>query len=263
MRAGPYSHISPRRTLGSGDTEEVVMKEEARLKRNTDRLPECFPAYATRVRRVLDVMEAHNFRPRIQDGWRSEADQLIAFNAGASDVKFGFHNVTGAGGKKERFACDVIDDDHPFAMTTRYFLTLAGAARSVGLETGILWKLPQALVNGIEAALAAGNLDASVKVGFDPTHVQPTGITIAEAKRGVRPSFDGAPVAPVAAMRDLNRPMPPPPAAGGKFHTVVAGETLSKIAKAHGLTLARILELNPELVSHPNLIHVGDRVRIK
>ena len=78
-------------------------------------------------------------------------------------------------------------------MTSRYFLTLAGAARSVGLETGILWKLPQPLANGIEAALAAGNLDAAVKVGFDPTHVQPTGITIAQARRGERPTFEGAP----------------------------------------------------------------------
>jgi LysM repeat protein len=90
-----------------------------------------------------------------------------------------------------------------------------------------------------------------VKVGFDPTHVQPTGITIAQAKRGERPTFDGAPSpAPAAPMTDLNQPMPPPPASGAQFHTVVAGETLSKIAKAHGLTLARILELNPELVSH-------------
>ena len=64
-------------------------------------------------------------------------------------------------------------------------------------------------------------------------------------------------------MRDLNQPMPPPPAAGAQFHTVVAGETLSRIAKAHGLTFARILELNPKLVSRPNLLHVGDRVRIK
>ena len=44
------------------------MKEVARQQRNTDRLAECFPAYATRVRRVLDIMEAHGFRPRIQDG---------------------------------------------------------------------------------------------------------------------------------------------------------------------------------------------------
>ena len=240
------------------------MQEQARLKRNNDRLAECFPGFATRMRSVLDAMEAEGFRPRIQDAWRSPEDQLAAFNRGTSHLKFGFHNVTGAGGHRESLACDVIDDDHPFAMSTHYFLALALAARAQGLETGITWDLSPALAAGVEAALAAHNLDAAVRVGFDPTHCEVRGITPKQAKAGVRPTFNGAtpppppPGTPHREMRDLSRT----PTATHDVHVVVSGETLTSIARQHGTTLARLLELNPELAAHPNLIHVGDHIRV-
>ena len=77
-----------------------------------------------------------------------------AYNAGASHLKFGYHSVTGAGGKKEALAADVLDDTRPLGPTTRYKLALALAARAQGLETGILFDLRPALVAGVEAALA-------------------------------------------------------------------------------------------------------------
>ena len=89
------------------------MKEAARLARNTQRLTELHGPTATRMRKVLDRMEAQGFRPRNQDAWRSPAAQREAFLKGNSKVLFGFHNVTGAGSKKESLACDVLDDDHP------------------------------------------------------------------------------------------------------------------------------------------------------
>lgn len=46
------------------------------------------------------------------------------------------------------------------------------------------------------------------------------------------------------------------------YYTVVKGDTMSKIAKAHGLTLAKLKKLNPQ-ITNVNLIHVGDKVRIK
>jgi hypothetical protein len=42
------------------------------------------------------------------------------------------------------------------------------------------------------------------------------------------------------------------------LHTVKRGETLSKIAKVHGLTLAKLLDANPQFTLHPDIIHVGD-----
>ena len=104
------------------------MKESARLARNTQRLGEMFGAQATATRKVLDRMESQGFRPRIQDAWRSPADQLKAFQRGTSGVRFGFHNVTGAGGAKEALACDVLDDDHPLGPPSRYLLALTIAA---------------------------------------------------------------------------------------------------------------------------------------
>jgi hypothetical protein len=42
------------------------------------------------------------------------------------------------------------------------------------------------------------------------------------------------------------------------LHVVTRGETLGKIARAHGVTLARLLEDNPQFKAHPDLIHPGD-----
>lgn len=68
-------------------------------------------------------------------------------------------------------------------------LALAVAARGQGLQTGILWGLPARLAAGVEGALASGDLAAAVKVGWDPTHTEMTGLTIAAVKAGARPAF--------------------------------------------------------------------------
>lgn len=164
------------------------MTEDARLQRNDNRLAECFPAYARRLGRALKALESQGFRPRIQDAWRSPEAQEEAFNSGHSQLRFGFHNVTGVSGERESLACDVLDDDHPTAPRTPYLLALAIASRAEGLETGVLWGLTARLKEGVEAALAAKDLQAKVKVGWDPTHVQATGLTTTEAKSGARPA---------------------------------------------------------------------------
>ncbi|MDQ3804299.1 MAG: LysM peptidoglycan-binding domain-containing protein [Acidobacteriota bacterium] len=45
-------------------------------------------------------------------------------------------------------------------------------------------------------------------------------------------------------------------------HKVKSGDTLAKIAKAHGITLARLLEANPRFKASPNRIRVGDVINI-
>jgi len=237
------------------------MNETARQERNRQRLTECFPASGAAMRRVLDRMEGQGFRPRIQHAWRSIEEQEQLFVKGFTKTKFGFHNVTAAGGAKESLACDVLDDDHPLSPPTRYMLALAMAARAEGMMTGILWDLPTTLAAGVEAALAAGNIDAPVKVGFDPTHVQPVGMTAKQARSGTRPTFAGAGPSTRSASGGGSS------TGGGvatatKMHVVVRGETLSGIARQHGITLARILELNPHKVANPNLIVVGEKIRV-
>jgi LysM repeat protein len=45
-------------------------------------------------------------------------------------------------------------------------------------------------------------------------------------------------------------------------HTVKSGETLSKIAKAHKITLAQLLDANPKFKANPNRVRVGDVLNI-
>jgi hypothetical protein len=244
------------------------MDEAARIKRNSDRITECFPAFGDRIRAVLNAMESQQFRPRIQEAYRSPEDQLKAFTGGFSKVKFGFHNITAAGGTKEALACDVIDDDNPLTPGTRYLLALAAAARAHGLETGILWGLPKGLQKGVEDALTASNFNAGVKVGWDPTHVQITAPACNACRTGARPTF-GAAVDPVVTPPIVTPPIVTPPvitppvvAPAGNAHVVQAGDTLSKIATDNGITLARLLELNPQFAANPNLVRIGDRIAL-
>jgi hypothetical protein len=164
------------------------MNEAARKQRNQQRLTECFPKFAQRVDAVIKDLETQGLRPRIQDAHRSIADQLKAFDQGFSKVKFGFHNVTGANDKPEALAVDLLDDDHPVSSSRKYIILLAGAAQAHGLQPGSFFGLPQSLRAGLTKAIQDQNFDPKIKIGFDPTHIEVTGISIPEAKAGKRPT---------------------------------------------------------------------------
>ena len=163
------------------------MEESARKARNAQRLSTLHTKFAARLARVIQALENDQLRPRIQDAWRSQADQLAAFNSGHSKLKFGFHNVTAADGTPEALAVDLLDDNAPLNPGKPYILRLAAAAEDEQLVTGIRWGLPIALREAIDQALAAQDWKAPVKVGWDPLHVEATGITVQEAKQGKRP----------------------------------------------------------------------------
>lgn len=46
-----------------------------------------------------------------------------------------------------------------------------------------------------------------------------------------------------------------------RYHSVTSGDSLWKIAKAYGLGLSQLLQLNPQ-IKNPNLIHPGEQVRV-
>ena len=50
---------------------------------------------------------------------------------------------------------------------------------------------------------------------------------------------------------------------GRKPHTVESGQTLSGIAKQHNTTLKALLAANPKLKGRPNLIKVGEKIKIR
>jgi len=163
------------------------MKEEQRKQRNTDRLTELYPSFRVKIKAIIKDLESQGLRPRIQDAYRSPEDQLAAFNTGRSKLKYGFHNVTGADGAKESLAVDMLDDDHPAQEGSEYLLRLAAAAEKQGLVTGIRWGLPKKLREAIDTAIADKKWNAQVKIGWDPAHIEPTGITPTQAKTGKRP----------------------------------------------------------------------------
>jgi hypothetical protein len=164
------------------------MKETDRKKRNDTRLLELYPTFRVRIKQVIATLEAKGIRPRIQEAWRSPADQKKAFESGHSKLLFGFHNVTASNGTPEALAVDLLDDDSPLSPSKSYLLQLAAAAEEVDLITGIRWGIkPKRLIGAIDAAIASLDWDANVKIGWDPTHVQPTDITVAQAKADKRP----------------------------------------------------------------------------
>jgi hypothetical protein len=164
------------------------MQEQQRLERNANRLTECYEVFAEALKGVIEDMQRLGFRPRIQEAWRSPEAQLEAVNNGTSELRFGFHNVTGADGRKEALAVDLLDDDAPLEPSRRYVLTLAAVARDHGLETGILWGLQRATRDRLERAIQERDFDTPGKIGWDPCHVQVTGMTPVQARQGQRPT---------------------------------------------------------------------------
>jgi len=164
------------------------MNETERKARNTQKMTELYPVMARKIEAIIMDLEAKGFRPRIQEAYRSPADQLADFNSGHSKLRFGFHNVTGANGHPESLAVDLLDDDDPETPTSRYLLTLAASAASHGCNTGIRWGLPDDKRAAIDAALAARDFKRTVVVGWDPCHVEPAGHTAEQAKEGWRPT---------------------------------------------------------------------------
>lgn len=179
------------------------MKEPARLARNAQRLSELHLVFAQRIAAVIAELESAGYRPRIQDAWRSPQSQLEAFERGTSKLKFGFHNVTGPAGQPEALAVDMLDDDFPLNPRLDYLLRLAGAARKQLCETGIAWGLPNHLREAIAAAIDAQDWNARLKIGWDPTHIEPSDLTVAAALAGARPTV--TPVVAAGAVRRAKR----------------------------------------------------------
>ena len=163
------------------------MKEADRKRRNESRLEQLYPTFRARLEQVIVALEAEGIRPRIQDGWRSEENQRKAYESGKSKLLFGFHNVTSKAGAPEALAVDLLDDDNPLNPPTTYLLKLAAASEMVGLTTGLRWGLPRALRDAIDNAIATKSWLEKVKLGWDPCHVETTGISVSEARRGLRP----------------------------------------------------------------------------
>jgi hypothetical protein len=163
------------------------MTEEQRKERNTQRLTECNPIFRRKVGAILADLAGHGWRPRIQEAWRSPARQKQLLADGFTKVGWGMHNAATEDGKPDSLAVDILDDDQPNHESTRFLLMLAASAKAHGCVTGIDWGLAQEDRDTIRSAIASRDFDAKIEVGWDPCHVQIGGISVQEARTGVRP----------------------------------------------------------------------------
>lgn len=166
------------------------MTEAQRYARNEAILAELWPPLATRVRTILSLLEGWGHRPRLQDGWRSLEDQKEKVRLRLSEVPWSLHNATGAGGRKEALAVHVYDDDAPLNPTPAYLLKLLNAARQVDCTTGLLFGLPATQKARVVELADLQLWSADYKPGWDALHVEPQGLTEADARAGVRPWAD-------------------------------------------------------------------------
>lgn len=162
------------------------MTDEERIIVNERHLAECHPEFRRRLAMVLERLQVLGERPRIQQAWRSPEDQIAAFTAGRSKLKWGFHNATGPDGSPDALAADVLDDNAPLNPSRAYLLALAREARGAGLTTGLDWGLPTAIKVALTKALV-DDVAWDGKIGWDPCHVETTGVTVTQARAGIRP----------------------------------------------------------------------------
>ena len=161
------------------------MIELLRIKRNQDELRKVHEFYRSRFLVLLQNLESVGHRPRLQDTFRSNADQLKKFNAGLSQLRGGGPHTYEINGRPYSLATHFLDDDFPTSPTTAWITTLAIEAHKVGLQTGCAWaqRGDSVLAPGkphrvaLDAAIAAGDYLQTkrlllVATGFDPLHVE-------------------------------------------------------------------------------------------
>lgn len=168
------------------------MTEAERKARNASKLLELHAWFRPKVGAILADLEGHGWRPRIQEAWRSAADQATAYRSGRSKLRWGFHCATANDGRAEALAADIVDDNRPYDETRPFLLQLAASAAAHGLETGIWFSLSQARRRRLMEALERREWHYSGPIGWDPWHVQPKPetLTVAQARAGQRPGGD-------------------------------------------------------------------------
>jgi murein DD-endopeptidase MepM/ murein hydrolase activator NlpD len=109
----------------------------------------------------------------------------------------------------------------------------------LGSETGYGPHLHLSIRRGGSPTMGVGNIDFETLVGSAPA-----------------PALAKAPVAPKPAKAKA----PAKPKAQGKTYTVVKGDNLTKIAKAHGTTVSALVKLNN--IKDKNLILIGQVLKV-
>lgn len=163
------------------------MLEATRKNLNETQLKELHPVMARKVRAVIADLESAGWLPYIVTGWRSPAEQLQKVKEGRSKVRYSFHNVTGKGGRPESLAVDIVDTRKGYDSPKEFWLTLAAAGAAHGLASGIMFGLGKRKAELLAVLKARDFKNKGVSIGWDPSHLEPAGISLLQARLGVRP----------------------------------------------------------------------------
>lgn len=156
---------------------------------NAARLLKLNPAMRRKVAAIIADLEAHGYQPLIDaQVWRSPAQQAKLKAQGRSKVSYSFHNCTTRAGLPDSLAADITDARYGWESPKAFWLTLAAAAQAHGCTTGIYWGLSVDKRIKIRKAIARRDFNALVELGWDTAHVEPSGLTLDEAKAGKRPN---------------------------------------------------------------------------
>lgn len=180
-------------TSYAASSQQFAQTELRRVRLNSERLLKMNPIQGRRVAGVIRDLESHQLRPLIDGAvFRTPAEQAALVRKGYSKTYFSFHNAYRLDPKTRRvlpdsLAADVVDADRLWNVDRSFWLKLNSAALAHGSTTGIAWGL--STVNRQRLALAIATKEWHYKgpLGWDTAHVQPYGMTVAQAKRGVRP----------------------------------------------------------------------------
>jgi hypothetical protein len=166
----------------------VANAEVVRRESNTARIGKMNPYMRPKVKAVLSDLEAHGYRPLIDSGvYRTPAEQREKVRKGYSKTLYSFHNATTLDGKPDSLAADITDARWGWDSGAAYWLKLAKSAEAHDLETGIRWGLKAEQRAKIDRVLAARDWQYRGSLGWDTAHVQPKGLSVSQAKRGIRP----------------------------------------------------------------------------
>jgi hypothetical protein len=164
--------------------------EARRLNQNAVNLAKMSPVMRPKIRAVLTDMESNGYKPLIDNAvFRSPAEQMKLYKAGYSKVTFSYHCATTKNGKADSLAADIIDQRFGWlgVAPRSYWFLLARSGWVHNLYSGSHFGLTKAQRKAFDLALDLRDMGYSGPLGWDRSHLEPRGVTLAQVKAGKRP----------------------------------------------------------------------------
>lgn len=190
MHAHPLRHSGQLLGLSaSAAAEELPVAEAERTRLNGLRLRLVATSLRPRIMDLLHRLETRGYHPLIaEDVWRSPERQRQLHREGRSKMAWSFHCATNPDGTPGSLAVDIVDAGLGWGAGRAFWIALGAAARTEGLNWGGTFGLnaEPALKARLDQALRELDADPSIKLGWDPAHVEAKDLSLSEAWAGAR-----------------------------------------------------------------------------